>query len=269
MIYLMKYIPGMFGVLLRLADRTQGALSAAIVIVSFALAAIIPYMLGSLNAAIIVSKLKFNDDIRRHGSGNAGLTNMMRVYGKGGAGLTLLGDVLKQVVSVLVGILLVGHTGAYIAGLFCMIGHIFPVFYRFKGGKGVLTAATMILVIDPMICLVLLVVFAIVLVFTKYVSLSSIMAAFTYPAAVYYASKLRTGNSPEMWVMMFAMFVGIIVIYMHRKNIYRLFNNQEPKFSFRKKPETQEILDMEDKENDGDDSYYPDATSKSKSKKKK
>lgn len=268
MIYLMKYVPGMFGLMLRLADKTQGTLSSVIVIASFLLCAVIAYLLGSLNTSIIVSKLKFNDDIRRHGSGNAGLTNMMRVYGKSGAGLTLLGDVLKQVVAVFVGILLVGHTGAYLAGLFCMLGHIFPVFYKFKGGKGVLTAATMILVIDPMICLVLLVVFALVLVFTKYVSLSSVMAAFTYPAAVYYASKLRTGNSPDMWVMFFALFVGALVIYMHRKNIHRLFNNQEPKFSFRKKPEAQEILDMEDKENDGDDSYCPEATSKSKKRKK-
>ena len=233
----------------------------------FAASIISAYLLGSLNSAIIVSKAKYHDDIRKHGSGNAGLTNMMRVYGKGGAGLTLLGDVLKQAVSVFIGFFLLDIHGAYISGIFCMLGHIFPVYYHFKGGKGVLTAATMILIIDPIIFAILFLIFAIVLLITRYVSLSSIIAAFAYPAAVYYASKVRTGKPAEMFDMIFALLVGIIVIYMHRQNIYRLFNNQESKFSFKKKPEAQKILDMEDHEND-EDFEIPKKEKKSSKKKK-
>lgn len=269
MVYLAKYVPGMFGLMTSWANsRSNGGVGMFIFILACVLCAVIPYLLGSLNSAIIVSKYKYKDDIRLHGSGNAGLTNMQRVYGKGGAGLTLLGDVLKQIVSVVVGILLIGQTGAYLAGAFCMIGHIFPVYYHFKGGKGVLTAATMILLIDPMIFAVLLTVFILVLLITRYVSLSSIMAAFVYPAAVYYAAKIRTGNGPNVFDMMFAVFVGVIVIYMHRSNIYRMFNNQESKFSFRKKPEAQKIIDMEDRENDTGVAL-PDKAEGKKSKKKK
>jgi len=220
---------------------TNGALE----IIAYVLVAVIAYLLGSLNSAIIVSKSKYKQDIRTFGSGNAGLTNMHRVYGKDGAIWTLFGDIAKQIVSVLVGALIMGRWGAYLAGGFCMLGHIFPIYYGFKGGKGVLTAATMILIIDPAIFVVLFVVFALVLLITRYVSLSSILAAFTYPAAI----KVAYANA-HIFEISFALFVGALVIYMHRSNIYRIFNNQESKFSFRKKPETQKVLDLEDKEND-------------------
>lgn len=256
----------MFGLMVKWAESIENATASNVVLVSaWILCAVIAYLLGSLNSAIIVSKYKFKQDIRSFGSGNAGLTNMHRVYGKDGAVYTLLGDVAKQIVSVLVGVVLLGQTGAYLAGAFCMIGHIFPVYYKFKGGKGVLTAATMILLIDPMIFAVLFVIFALVLLITRYVSLSSIIAALTYPASVQIAAMARTGHNPQIFELFFALFVGALVIYMHRSNIYRIFNNQESKFSFRKKPETQEVLDMEDKEND-DDSYL---TPAKKGKKKK
>ena len=256
--YLYNLFPGMFGLMTKWADsQSEKAAYYVIFIAAIALTAAAGYLLGSLNSAIIVSKYRFHQDIRNFGSGNAGLTNMHRVYGKQGALLTLLGDVLKQIASVFIGILIAGQTGAYIAGLFCMLGHIFPVYYGFKGGKGVLTAATMILIIDPIIFLVLIVVFAIVLLFTQYVSLSSIIAAITYPAAVYYAAKIRTGNSPDIYSMLFALFVGLIVIFMHRSNIFRIFNNEESKFSFKKKPDTQKILDAEDRENDKANEYVP------------
>ena len=233
-------------------------------VIAFAFVAVAAYLLGSLNSAIIISKAKFKQDIRSFGSGNAGLTNMHRVYGKDGAIWTLFGDIAKQIVSVLIGALLMGRWGAYLAGGFCMIGHILPVYYHFKGGKGVLTAATMILILDPAIFAVLFIIFAVVLLFTRYVSLSSIIAAFTYPAAVSVAYKPL-----HPFELFFALFVGMVVIFMHRSNIYRIFNNQESKFSFRKKPETQEILDMEDSENDSDNTYYPPATQKKTKKKKK
>ena len=270
MVYLYNLVPGMFGLMVKWATAVENpALSNTVLISAWVLTAVIAYLLGSLNSAIIVSRYKYNQDIRSFGSGNAGLTNMHRVYGKDGALWTLLGDIGKQIVSILVGVLLLGQTGAYLAGAFCMIGHIFPVFYKFKGGKGVLTAATMILIIDPMIFLVLFCIFALVLLITRYVSLSSIIAALMYPASVEIASVARTGHGPQFFELFFALFVGCLVIFMHRSNIFRIFNNQESKFSFRKKPETQEILDMEDKENDSDNSYYPPATDRTKKPKKK
>ena len=268
--YLYNLVPGMFGLMIKWAEsQTDKTAYYVIFIAAIAITAIAGYLLGSLNSAIIVSKSLYHKDIRSFGSGNAGLTNMYRVYGKKGALFTLLGDVLKQVVSVFLGIIVAGQTGAYIAGLFCMLGHIFPVYYGFKGGKGVLTAATMILIIDPLIFLVLIVVFAVVLLFTQYVSLASIIAAITYPAAVYYAAKIRTGNSPDIYSLLFALFVGIIVIFMHRSNIFRIFNNEENKFSFKSKPQAQEIFDAEDRENDKANEYIPEIRKKKDRKKKK
>jgi len=252
--YLFDILPNLFNVVEN---------NIVIIIAAWVVTAVAGYLLGSLNSAIIVSKWKFKQDIRSFGSGNAGLTNMHRVYGKDGAVYTLIGDIAKQIVSVLIGAILVGRYGAYLAGAFCMLGHIFPVYYKFKGGKGVLTAATMILIIDPLVFLVLFVIFVLVLLITRYVSLSSIIAAISYPAVI----RVAYGRE-HFFELFFALFVGCVIIYMHRTNLYRLFNNQESKFSFRKKPEPKEIVDMEDKENDSDNTYYPPATNSGKNKKK-
>lgn len=188
------------------------------------------YLLGSINSAIIISKKKYGGDIRSFGSGNAGLTNMKRVYGWGAAGYTLLGDMAKQVLSVGIGLVLGNVPGGYIAGMFCIAGHILPCWHGFKGGKGVLTAATMILLLDPVVFAVLLVIWFAVLLLTRYVSLASIVAAFAYPAAMYARYK-----GAEPFSLIFAVVIGLFVIYMHRSNIKRLFNNQESKFSFKGK----------------------------------
>lgn len=228
--YLFELAPNVFGLLV--------GKSLVITVIGWILTAVAAYLLGSLNSSIIVSKWKYKQDIRDFGSGNAGLTNMHRVYGKDGAVYTLVGDIAKQIAAVLIGSLLFSRYGAYLAGLFCIIGHIFPIYYRFKGGKGVLTAATMILVIDPLIFLVLFIIFALVLLITRYVSLSSIIAAITYPVCMTVAYGIA-----NVFELCFALFVGVMVIYMHRTNLYRLFNNQESKFSFKKK----EKKDNEDK----------------------
>ena len=117
------------------------------------------YLLGSLNSAIIISRVLYKDDIRRYGSGNAGLTNMLRTYGLKAAGLTLLGDVMKNVIAIFIAAILFGfnyvggisaHDGfCYVAGLFAILGHIFPVYYKFKGGKGVLSVATVAAILTP------------------------------------------------------------------------------------------------------------------------
>ncbi len=233
--YLFDLFPNIFG----LVTYENGM---AVNVVCWIAVAIAAYLLGSLNSAIIVSKWKWKQDIRSFGSGNAGLTNMHRVYGKDGAVYTLAGDIAKQIVSVLIGAVVLGRYGAYLAGGFCIIGHILPVYYGFKGGKGVLTAATMILVIDPLIFAVLFIIFALVLLITRYVSLSSIIAAITYPAAIVVAY-----GTAHLFELLFALFVGALVIYMHRTNLYRLFNGTESKFSFRKKAEPKEETKTKDK----------------------
>ena len=214
----------------------KGNAAAAIFLAGILLCIVIPYLLGSLNAAIIISTGKYHDDIRNHGSGNAGMTNMTRVFGKKAMLMTLAGDVAKQFVSVLVGILLMGELGAYVAGLFCMLGHIFPIYYHFKGGKGVLTAAAMVLCIDYQVFLIAMAIFMGTVLITRYISLGSIIAGFSLPGIVYASAALR-GIYPSIPALGFAMFIGLTIIIMHRSNIRRLMAGKESRFSFKKKPE--------------------------------
>lgn len=207
---------------------------------------VIPYLLGSFNAAIIVSKYLYHDDIRKYGSGNAGLTNMHRVYGKKGALYTLAGDVLKQFLSVSIGMLAMGTDGAFLAGTFCILGHVAPIYFHFKGGKGVLTAATMVLMIDPLMFLILFAVFVLVVLIFRYISLGSVMAGFVYPPLVFYRNKFLFDNQPPSFpYMLFAGFICVLIIFMHRENLKRIYYNEESKFSFKKKPlkeeETEEV----------------------------
>ena len=200
---------------------------------------VVPYLLGSLNGAILVSKYIYHDDIRNHGSGNAGLTNMGRVFGKKGAILTLVIDIAKQFVSVLIGIVLWGEVGAYLAGLFCMIGHIAPVFFKFKGGKGVLTAAVMILMIDYQVFLIAFAIFALVVLISRYVSLGSVIAGFALPGIVWLLSAIR-GRPAHPFALFFAVLIGLMLILMHRSNIKRLYEGNENKLSFKKKKKPEE-----------------------------
>ncbi len=188
----------------------------------------LPYLFGSLNFAIILSRRFYGEDIRTKGSGNAGMTNMLRTYGKGAAVLTLLGDMLKAVFASLVGFLLLGVTGAYLAGLFCILGHMFPVFYRFKGGKGVVTTAVMILMLNPIIFLILFVIFAIIVIGTRYISLGSIMCALLWPLLVYRI------EGPGANVLL-TLGIAALVVFMHRANIKRLYEGKESKVSLKKK----------------------------------
>ena len=192
---------------------------------------VIAYLLGSLNFAIIISGRKFKDDIRSHGSKNAGMTNMMRTYGKAAAGLTLLGDALKAVVACLVGYGLFGTMGAYIAGLFCIIGHMFPIFYRFKGGKGVVTSAITVLMCNPFVFLILFILFVLIVVFTKYISLGSVMCMLLYPLILHRINLLFGQPTPEF---IYAILMTVLVVVKHKENISRLLKGTESKFSFKK-----------------------------------
>ena len=193
---------------------------------------VVAYFLGSINSAVIFSKLIYKEDIRTKGSGNAGMTNMMRTFGKTAAAMTLLGDALKAIVSGLIGYACLGMYGAYIAGLFCILGHMFPVYYKFKGGKGVVTAYASILMCDPVVFLVLLLIFVIIVAFTKYISLGSVMCMLLYPVILDRMHRLVNGATGAYVII--AMFNAALIIFMHRENIKRLLKGKENKFSFKK-----------------------------------
>ncbi len=208
------------------------------VILGIALVALIAYLLGSLSFAVIISKVLEKDDVRTHGSGNAGMTNMLRTYGKGPAALTLIGDFSKGVVAVLVGRWIFEAMGitvldaGQVAGLFALLGHIFPVFFHFKGGKGVLTSAGMIAVINPLVLLLLVIIVVPVIFLTRIVSVGSLLAAVLYPVLT--AVVLYVQGLPVLGDTLFATAFGLIVIFMHRENIQRLIHGTENRFGGKK-----------------------------------
>lgn len=207
------------------------------IIVSVAMA-IAAYLLGSLNFAIIISRVKYKDDIRKYGSGNAGMTNMIRTYGTAAGVVTFLGDLLKAVVSVLIAMMLMGEVCGYIAGLACILGHAFPVWYNFKGGKGVAVTAAMILTLEPFVFLTLLIIFILTVLITRYISLGSMMAAFIYPIMLknFYLVTHPGGYHPLYFIIIIvSIAVTFMIIFLHRENIKRLLKGQENKFSFKKK----------------------------------
>lgn len=197
-------------------------------------AAAVGYFLGSLNFGVILSSKLYHDDIRQHGSGNAGMTNMLRTYGLKAAALTLLGDAGKAVISVFVGFALYGRLAACIAGLFCIVGHIFPIYYQFKGGKGVVTSIVMILSLYPLVGLILLVIFALIVLGTKYISLGSVMCALIYPLI------LSRVYQPNIIELVCAFLVLGLVVFMHRSNIKRLQQGKENKISIGGKKQSED-----------------------------
>lgn len=198
---------------------------------------VIPYLIGSVNFALVISTKAFNDDIRKHGSGNAGMTNMLRTYGKAAALGTLLLDMLKAVVAVCLGHFICGEfgIGGYTAGLFCVIGHMFPIFFKFKGGKGVATLAAMILTLDPGCFVFLLVIFIAIVASTKYVSLGSVICCMLYPILTYKLAAAGLSGWGIGFPVLISFLVAAMVIFMHRENIKRIINHTENKISFSKK----------------------------------
>ena len=212
----------------------------AMLIAGIVLCALIGYLLGSLNFALILSGKMYKDDIRKHGSKNAGTTNMMRTYGNKAAGLTILGDMLKAVVAVLLGALILGlYYGGYAAALGCVVGHVFPVFFGFKGGKGVATAAAAILVLNPLAFLCVLGVFLLCVIFTRYISLGSVLGAAVFPLITFYTCfGNKTIASGSGFAFLCAFIIAVIVIVKHHANLSRLAHGTESKFSFKKSKET-------------------------------
>ncbi len=198
--------------------------------VLFVLSIIIGYLLGSANSSLIVGKF-YGVDIRKHGSGNAGTTNALRVLGKKAAAFVLAGDLLKGVLSYLVGYFITGSaTGGMIAGVAAIFGHVWPVFFGFKGGKGVLTSLAVLLMMDWSVALALLGVFIIIVAITRYVSLGSVIAAILFPI-------VSTVVGRDGGRIAASAIICVLIVVMHRTNIKRLLNGTESKLGAKKKEE--------------------------------
>ena len=189
------------------------------------------YLLGSVDTGILVSKYLYHDDVRTHGSGAAGMTNMLRTFGKKAAALTAVGDVLKGVVAVCLGRWLFGHLPADAAAILAVVGHSKPIYFGFKGGKGVLVAAGAILAVQPVLLPVLALIFLVCLVPTGMVSLGSITMAAAYPVLTLVYSLMRGLPTRDVVVCTVgAAIMGGMVIWMHRSNIQRIRDGKEYRF---------------------------------------
>ena len=196
---------------------------------------VISYLLGSINTGILVSKILYNDDVRNYGSHNAGATNILRTYGKKAAAITVLGDALKGVIAILLVRLVYfcfknAHlpdlrSVTYFAALFAVLGHNFPVYFKFKGGKGVLTSITVIIMLDPFVGLATLVISILIMAATKYVSLGSFIAA---ALAVFF-------RTDDLGFVVLCVLLAGLIIYRHRGNIVRLAHGTESKLGRRKR----------------------------------
>ena len=204
------------------------------------------YLLGSVDTGILVSKYLYHDDVRNHGSGAAGMTNMLRTFGKKAAAFTAAGDVLKGVAAVCIGRWLFGflpadaavspYLGVYLTAILAVVGHTKPIYFGFKGGKGVLVAGGAILAIQPILLPVLTVVFLLCLVPTGMVSLGSIAMAASYPVLTLIYGLLKGFAADDLIVCVVgAAIMGGMVIWMHRANIQRIREGKEYRFGSRHK----------------------------------
>lgn len=200
--------------------------------------ALVSYLLGSICFGIIVSKKEKIGDVREHGSGSAGMTNVLRTYGASKAALTALGDFGKGIVSiVLARYVFMPFFGSsfdlgYVAGLFVLIGHIYPIYFKFHGGKGVLTALGIIFLLDPIVFICLIAVGLPIMLITRTVSIGSITGAALFPVFTLIVRLIQ--HQPWKTDFLFSLIISIIVIYMHRENIDRLRKGTENRFD--KKP---------------------------------
>lgn len=194
--------------------------------------AVASYFLGCFNGAVIVSKYILRDDVRNHGSGNAGLTNFHRTFGGGLTFVVILCDVLKAVLAVLLTSTVFGGAVAakYWGGLFCLLGHMFPCMFHFKGGKGILSGGTIALMIDWRVALVVWGGFLILVIVTRYVSLGSLWAGASFPFISWYCY-------PSVRIVVLAFLCGGLVVWQHRGNAQRLIHGKERKLSFHKEKE--------------------------------
>ena len=199
--------------------------------------AIIAYLIGSINFSIILSKKIAGFDVRQKGSGNAGTTNMLRSVGKKAAVITLICDILKGVVAILIAIILGNIVPTQnkallvqVAGIFVILGHTFPIFFGFKGGKGVATSLGILLMSNWKIGLICLVLALVLMALTKIVSLGSVAAAILFPVLTIFINTnyIVPGN-----YLVYSIILAILVVFNHRENVKRLLNGTENKISFK------------------------------------
>ena len=206
--------------------------------------AIIAYLIGSISFSVIISKKMAGFDVREKGSGNAGSTNMLRSVGKKAAAITLICDVLKGVVAIILAIILGNifkdsnkELLLQIAGVAVVLGHTFPIFFGFKGGKGVATSLGILLMSNWQIGLICLVFALVLMILTRMVSLGSCMAAILFPVLTLFINEhytvLTEGKSGNVYFI-YSVIMAIIVLYNHRSNIKRILNGTENKLSFKK-----------------------------------
>ena len=206
--------------------------------VAYIVVAILSYLIGSINFSIIISKKVAGFDVREKGSGNAGTTNMLRTVGKKAALITLVCDILKGVISILLA-LLIGKIAkesnnsilVQIAGILVIIGHTFPIFFKFKGGKGVATAVGVLLTTNWQIGLICLIFGLVLIALTRMVSLGSITAAILFPILVLF---IKTNYIVEGNYFIYSLIIAVMVVFNHRENVKRLLSGTENKLSFKK-----------------------------------
>ena len=210
----------------------------------YVIMAIIAYLIGSVNFSVIFSKKFAGFDVRDKGSGNAGSTNMLRSVGKKAAALTLICDVLKGVVAIVIAIILGNiiqdsnkELLLQIAGITVVLGHTFPIFFQFKGGKGVATSLGILLMSNWQIGLICLVFALVLMALTRMVSLGSCAAAVLFPVLTLFINDhytVLTEGKPGSAYLVYSIIMAVIVLYNHRSNIKRILNGTENKLSFKK-----------------------------------
>jgi len=194
----------------------------------YAAIAVAGYLFGSISFAIVIGKLFYNTDVRQHGSKSAGATNVLRNLGKKAAILVTIGDVSKGIIAYLIGGWIGSFTAnpqlaAVIGGFGAILGHNYPVYFKFKGGKGVLTSLALAFMLDWRASVIALVVFAIVVLTTRYVSLGSLIATFTDVMLIYFFNP----NDPISYITGFL--ACILIFIKHKANIKRLITKTESK----------------------------------------
>lgn len=194
---------------------------------AFIITAVIGYLIGSINASIILSRLK-GSDIRKHGSGNAGATNTLRTFGKGAAAVVLVIDVLKGVAAVLIARYLFPDAPVcqHICGFGAILGHNFPLYFGFKGGKGVLTSVAVLAALNWWVGLIALAVALIIMAITKYVSLGSMLGAITAPIIAFFLG--------DIYFIVFTVCAAGLIVIRHKDNIKRLIHGNERKLGEKK-----------------------------------
>ena len=208
-------------------------------VATYILMAIIAYAIGSVNFSVILSKRIAGFDVREKGSGNAGTTNMLRSVGRGAAALTLILDIAKGLVAILVAYLLgkvIDNINSAIlvqlAGFFVVLGHTFPAFFGFRGGKGVATSLGVLLFINPLIGVICLVFALVVMILTRMVSLGSIMAAVLFPVLTIFIKDNYIVDGYNY--VIFGIAMAVLVIFNHRSNLKRIYSGTENRISLKK-----------------------------------